>query len=186
MMSLQVSFRTGSGGGVSPWYCARCGPERERVFVVSVRIVGTQYEKLCGALPNSGRVEHGHFVAGLVVQQVVRGLKAVAQGRQQAVEPVALQAYAGLVTASPTELLPKHQIGMRQCTKGLIRRPPSVHALVGAGGFAPAGRRGLDIVGEELGEVVVAVELVLVLDACERGGHGERSAAGAMSRTDKA
>ena len=150
-------------------------PEGEGVLVVSVRVVGAQYEKLCGALPNSGRVEHGHFVAGLVVQQVVRGLKVVAEGRQQVAEPVALQAYAGLVTASPTELLPKHQIGMRQCTKGLIRRPPSVRALVGVGGFPPARRRGLNVVGEEFRQVVVAVELVLVLDACECRGHGTGS-----------
>ena len=37
-------------------------------------------------------------------------------------------------------------------------------------------RRGLNVVGEELRQIVVAVELVLVLDACERRGHGGRSA----------
>ena len=158
-------------------------PEREGVFILSLRVVGAQYEKLCGALPNSGRVEHGHFVAGLVVQSVVRRLKVVAEGCQEPAEPVALQANASLIPALMAEPLPELQVGMGQGAQGLIGRPRSILALRGV---PPTGGRGLDIVGEELGEVVVAVELVLVLDACERGGHGERSAAGAMSRTDKA
>ena len=35
------------------------------------------------------------------------------------------------------------------------------------GGFAPAGGGGPDVVGEDLREVVLAIELVLVLDAGE-------------------
>ena len=43
--------------------------------------------------------------------------------------------------------------------------------LAFGGGFTPASRGGLDVVGEDLRKLVVAVELVLVLDASEGGGH---------------
>ena len=148
--------------------------EGEGIFVVSVRIVGAEDEKLRGALPDPGGVQHGHLVAALVVQPVVRGLEAVAEGRQQLAEPFALQANAGPVPALVAEPLPELEVGMGEGTQGLVGRSRSVCGL--RGGLAPAGGGGLDVVGEQLGEVVVAVELVLVLDAGEGGGHGERPA----------
>ena len=156
------------------------GAEGEGVFVVSVRIVGAEDEKLCGALPDPGGVKYGHLVAGLFVQWMIRRLEAVAKGGQELAEPLALQANAVPVPALVPELLPELEVGMGQGAQGLVRRPLAVGAVgaVGAlgGGLAPAGGRRLDVVGEELGEVVVAVELVLVLDAGEGGGHGGRAA----------
>ena len=145
------------------------GAERERVFIFSVRVVGAEDEQLCRAMPDAASVEHGDFIAGLVVQDVVGRGEVVAQGGQELAKPVALQTNAGLVAALATKLLAKFKVGAGQGAQGLIGGALSVLGF--RGGFAPSGRGGLDIVGEDFRQVVVAVELVLVLDAGESGGH---------------
>ena len=52
-----------SGGGGLAVVLRSVGPERERVLVLPVRVVGAKDEKLCRAVPDTGREEHRHLVA---------------------------------------------------------------------------------------------------------------------------
>ena len=124
------------------------GRKRERIFVFSVWIIGTKDKKLRRALLDSDGVEDGHFVTGVVVQEVVGGLETVPESRQDLAKPLALQANAGLVSSLAAELLAELQVRPGQGAQGLVWRMPSILAL--GGGFAPAGRGGPDVVGEDL------------------------------------
>ena len=175
-MSLQVSFSMGSGGGprrgTAPGAAGERGglrrlrPGRRRPVREAVR---------CPAefRPRGGRAPRRRS------RRPAGGSRAESRSRGPSTG-CGNQSRCRLTRAlSPRlrrNLLPKHQIGMRQCTKSLIGRLSSVGAPAGASGFPPARRRGLNVVGEELRQIVVAVELVLVLDACERSGHGGRLA----------
>ena len=65
-------------------------PKREGIFVFPVRVVGAEDEKLRGAVPDAGGVEHRDLVpivpavapTNRIVQRVVRGLEFVAEGGQ--------------------------------------------------------------------------------------------------------
>ena len=98
---------------------------------------------------------------------MVRGLAAVAEGREQPPKPLAL----------PEDALPCAPLVYELAAEALVlgREGPEFGmgraCRGGLGLLAPSFKRGLDVAGEELGQVVVAVELVLVVDAGE-GGMG--------------
>ena len=100
---------------------------------------------------------------------MVRGLADIAKRRKQPPKPLALLedalARAPLVRELAAEAL---VLGREGPEFGV-----GCAGLGGLGLLAPAFERGLDVAGEDLGQVVVAVELVLVVDAGQ-GGHGER------------
>ena len=84
-----------------------------------------------------------------------------------------MQTHTDLVSAFTAELLAKLQVGAGQGAQSPVGRKLSILAF--RGGFMPSGRCGLDIAGKNFGQVVVAVELVFVLDADEGGGHVSQS-----------
>ena len=78
-------------------------PERKRIFVFPVGVVGAEDEKLRRSVSDAGGVEHGDLVpvvpavasTSRIVQGVVRGLEIVTERSEEQAEPVALQLDAG-------------------------------------------------------------------------------------------
>ena len=67
------------------------------------------------------------------------------------------------------ELAAELEVVARQGPEGLVGGPrPRTRAARRFGGFPPARDGAPDVPGEDLGEVVLALELVLVVDAGER------------------
>ena len=142
------------------------GLEGERVLVLARCIAGTEHEETDGAVLAAGE-EHRHFVA--VVEDVVVGRVLVAEGAEELAEPPALALDTPCVLALVRELAAELEVVARQGPEGLVRGPHSrTWTARRFGRLAPACDGAPDIPGEDLGEVVLAVELVLVVDAGER------------------
>ena len=141
--------------------------EGKRIFVLSHGVVGAEHQQIDLAVLARG-VKHRHFVA--VVESVVSGLVLVTEGGEKLAEPGPLMLNASLVPALACEAAPEPQIVAGQSAQRVVGRPGA-----GAGAarrlrfVTPAGDGLPDVPGEDLGEVVLAVELVLVVDAGERG-----------------
>ena len=141
--------------------------EGERILVIARGIMGdTEHEEADGAVLAAGE-EHRHLVA--VVEDVVVGRVLVAEGAEELPEPPTLALYAPCVLALVRELLPELEVVTRQSPEGLVRGPRSrTRAARRLRRVTPAGDGAPDVSGKDLGEVVLAVELVLVVDAGER------------------
>ena len=112
---------------------------------------------MCGGCAFGG--EDGDF--GAVFQNEVGGLPAIAEGFKQQPEPFALADDAVAGAALSLEVSAEAEVFLREGAE---------LGVGGAGGgrfglLAPALYGGLDVAGEDLGEVVVTEELVLVVDA---------------------
>ena len=105
------------------------------------------------------RAEDGHF--GAILQGKVGGLAAVAEDSEQGAEPLVLaeDALAGATFA--VEVSAKAEVVRCQSAEF----GPGSAAAGGFGLLAPVFQGGLDVAGEDLRQIVVAVELVLVVDA---------------------
>ena len=106
------------------------------------------------------------------------GLVRVAEGAEKPGEPLALSPHPRLVPACVRELAAELEVVAGEGSQRLVRGSGSgARAARCFGRVAPARDGVADVPGEDLGEVVVAVELVLVVDSGERGrgvGHGVR------------
>ena len=136
--------------------------EGERILPFAVGVAGAEHEQArvgSVAADAAHGAENRHFAA--VFEQMVRGLAGVAERGKQPPKPLALLEDALARTPLVCEL----------SAEALVLRGESAEFGVGhtcRGGFrllAPAFEGGLDVAGEDLGQVVVAVELVLVVDA---------------------
>ena len=170
MTSFQVSRSSASGGGASPWNCSGCGLRASGVLPLGLRVVHAEREQRRRADLAAQVAEHGHLVA--VVQRMIGRGPLVAQRREKLPEPFALQGQplsaAALALEVPAE---PHVVAGQGAQRGVGRPPP-----LGLHGLPPAVHRRPDVAAEYLRQVVVAVELVFVVDAGEggggRGGHG--------------
>ena len=147
----------------------RVRPEPERVFALRLRVVGAEGEQGGGAGPAAGGAERGHGVA--VVERMVGGLPRVAEGGEELPEPLALQGQPLSAAALAVEVAAEPHVVAGQRPQRRVRRP----SAAGLRRVAPAVDGRPDVAAEDLRQVVVAVELVLVVDAGEgggRGGHG--------------
>ena len=97
-------------------------------------------------------------------------LHLVAKRSQQLPEPVPLHVDAYSIAAFVAKLLAEAKVRPSQRPQCLIRRLRPALAL--GCRFPPANGRALDVPRQQLGKVVMAVELVLVLNADVGGGHG--------------
>ena len=143
------------------------------VLVLSGRVIGSEDEKADGAVVAPDE-EHRDFVA--VVEYVVAGLVRVAEGVEKLAEPAALARDAPCVLALALELAAELEVVAGEGAEGFIGSPRSgARVVLGFRGVAPSGDGVPNVSAEDLGQVVVAVELVLVVDPGERccgvGGH---------------
>ena len=112
--------------------------------------------------------EDRHFVA--IVENVVVGLVPVAQGVEELAEPPALAVDARPVPALACELAAELEIIAGEGTEGFTGGSGSgARAVLPIRLLAPPGDGVPYVSAEDFGEVVLAVELVLVVDAGERG-----------------
>ena len=146
----------------------RVGLQIERIFVLARgAVTGPENQQRDGAVPASGE-QHRHLVA--VLEEVVVGLVPVAEGAEELGEPPALAPDPRLVPARERELAAELEVVAGEGSQRLVRGPGSgARAARRFGRVAPAGYGVADVPGEDLGEVVVAVELVLVVDPGECG-----------------
>ena len=94
----------------------------------------------------------------------------MAQGGEELTEPPALAVDARPVPALACELAAELEVIAGEGAEGFVwGSSPGVGAVRRVRGLAPPGDRPPDVPGEDLGEVVLAVELVLVVDSGERG-----------------
>ena len=152
------------------------GLEVERVFVLaSGAVVGAENQQGDGAVLAPGE-QHRHLVA--ILEEVIVGLVPVAEGVEELGEPPALALDPRLVPSLVRKLAAELEVVAGEGSQRLVRGSgPGARAARRFGRIAPARDGVADVPGEDLGEVVVAVELVLVVDSGERGrsvGHGVR------------
>ena len=144
--------------------------ELERVFAFRLRVVGAEREQGGGAGLAARGAEHGHLVA--VVELMIGGTPLVAECGEKVPEPLALQGQPLSAAAFAIEVAAEPHILAGQRSQRRVRRLPPL----GLGQLAPAIHGRPDVAAEDLRQIVVAVELVLVVDAGEggggRGGHG--------------
>ena len=139
--------------------------ERKRVLPLGLRVVRTEcQERRCAGLAAQG-AEHGHLVA--VVERMVGRIPLVAQRREKLPEPVALQGQPRSAAALALEVAAEHHVVAGQGAQPGVRCPTALRLR----GFPPAVHRRPDIAAEDLRQIVVAVELVFVVDAGEGGGR---------------
>ena len=148
----------------------------ERVFVLArSAVVGTENQQGDGAVLAPGE-QHRHLVA--ILEEVTVGLVPVAEGVEELGEPPALAPDPRLVPALVRELAAELEVVAGEGSQRLVRGPGSgARTARRFGRIAPARDGVADVTGEDFGKVVVAVELVLVVDSGERGrsvGHGVR------------
>ena len=154
----------------------RVGLEIERVFVLARgAVVGPENQQGDGAVLAPGE-QHRHLVA--VLEEMIVGLVPVAEGAEKPGEPLALSRDPRLVPARVRELAAELEVVASEASQSVLRgRCSGARAARRLDRVAPARDGVADVPGEDLGEVVVAVELVLVVDSGERGrgvGHGVR------------
>ena len=154
----------------------RVGLQIERVFVLARgAVVGTENQQRDGAMLAPGE-QHRHLVA--VLEEVIVGLVPVAECAEKLGEPLALSPDPRLVPARERELAAELEVVAGEGPQRVGRGAGSgARAARRLGRIAPARDGVANVAGEDLGEVVMTVELVLVLDSGERGrgvGHGVR------------
>ena len=140
--------------------------ELERVLALRLGVVGPEGEQGGGAGPAARGAEDGHLVAG--VEGMVGGRPRVAEGGEEPPEPLALQGQPPSAAALAVEVAAEPHVAAGQRPQRRVRRL----SAPGLGRLAPAFHGGADVAAEDLRQIVVAVELVLVVDAGERGGGG--------------
>ena len=137
--------------------------ERERVVALRGNVVGFQHQQL-------GRGAQHRQLHAVVHHVVGRApVVLVAQGVEQAATPATLLFKLPGVAFRPSlELVAEARVVAGQGAQGHVgcRLPVRGLRLPPLHGF-------LDVAGEDLGQVMVAVELVLVVDSGEGGGSGE-------------
>ena len=143
--------------------------ERERVFPFRLRVVGAEREQRGGTGLAAHGAEHGQLVA--IVERLIGGCPIVAQHREKLPEPLALQVQSPFGAPLALEVAAEPNVVARQGAQRRVRRPTAVSLR----GFAPAIHRRPDIAAENLGQIMVAVKLILVVDAGKGGGSRRRS-----------
>ena len=135
--------------------------ESERVVAFALRVEGVEHEELRRPVAEAVGREGRQRVA--VVEVVVSGTPAVPEGAEEGAEPGALEPQPGLGAAFPLVLGAAAAVVGGEGAELVVRGLVAVRGVLapGVGGRA-------DVASEDLGEVVVAVELVLVVDADER------------------
>ena len=140
---------------------SRVRVEGEGVVAFALGVEGVKDEELRRSVPEAVGGERRQRIA--VVEVVVAGTPAMPQGAEEGAEPVALELQPGLGAAFALVVGAAAAVvageGAELVERGLV----AVRGVLapGAGGVG-------DVADEDLGEVVVAVELVLVVDADER------------------
>ncbi len=154
--------------------------ERERVVALRDRVVGFQHHQL-------GRGAQDWQLHSVVHEMVGRvPVVLVAQGMEEAAAPAALR--VDLAAVDRRGGLPELRRPGPATFRPSLEPVAEASVVAGQGAEGRVGRRllvrslllpllhgFLDVAGEDLGQVVVAVELVLVVDAGEGGGgegHG--------------
>ena len=140
--------------------------EPERVLALRLGVVGPESEQGGGAGLAARGAEDGHLVAG--VEGMVGGGPRVAEGGEEPPEPLALQGQPPSAAALAVEVAAEAHVAAGQRPQRRVRR----RSAPGLGRLAPAFDGRADVAAEDLRQIVVAVELVLVVDAGERGGGG--------------
>ena len=144
-------------------------PERERVFPFRLRVVRAEGQQRGRAGLAARGAEHRHLVA--VVEQVIGRTPLVAERGEKVPEPLALQGQPLSAAAFAIEVAAEPHILAGQRTQRRVRRSSSL----GLRFFTPAIHGCPNVAAEDLRQIVVAVELVLVVDPGEggggRGGH---------------
>ncbi len=158
--------------------------QRERVFPLRLRVVRAEREQRGGAGRAAGGAQHRDFDA--VVERVAGRRLVVAERREQPPEPRALQGEPPFRAALALEVAAEPHVVAGQGAQRRVRRRPAARLRRPA----PAVHRRAEVAGEDLRQVVVAVELVLVVDAGEsrggRGGHRSPTSSSRSRRTGPA
>ena len=135
--------------------------ECEGVVAFALGVEGVKDEELRRPVAEALGGEGWQRIA--VVEEVVPGMPAVSERAEESAEPGALEPQPGLGAAFPLVQ------GAAAVVVGGEDAECVVRGLVAVRGVLAPGAGGVgDVADEDLGEVVVAVELVLVVDADER------------------
>ena len=135
------------------------GLQGERVFAFAAWVVGAKNQQARAAGPDVGGAEHRRLRP--VRKAQIGRLPRVAQGAEQLPKPIPLQVDALGTAALPVEIPAEAQVVRGKGAQFGV----GCAGAAGFGGLAPALDGGADVAGEDFRQIVMAVKLVLVMDA---------------------